>query len=685
MFQPWRSKRRRDPQGGSVNVGTSAAAGSEIPDAAEFLGDWAQELNLALLGLPAPLADAMRAALQDGAAGELQEQRADPDPRKDVQERLRLLRAAVARAPDRQTRAGILTDLGTTLYVWYELTGREADLGAALAVYDHLVGEFGDVIDVPLVAFNHGNALHERAVRFDRDALDAALDAYERAVRLTPDGADVRPARLSGLATGLRERFHRTGRREFIDRCIELHAEALETTSPSNVNDVARHRSNLGTALRIRALSFDRDDDLARAIQLQRLAVEEGPSLGSRRRGRLHALGNSLFSRYLRSGSIDDLEDAIGYLEEARSTVGEQDPQYPGLLSDLGEMLEARAARAARGSAEANRDRDRAIECLQSGFEHEPSGSLRRAQVQSSLGSALFRRAMERRDNQDGRSAVSHLKEALDSIDPESPMRPNLLRALGQFCHVDYLQISGDRGMLEAALVYFAHAVAATPPDALERSATCFSLANVLRDVYRLQPEAAIWSEGLKYYREAAERGAINNPDIALLASYMWSDWLADRKLWSDAADALSPGIETMRRLVAAQLSRKAKEAWLRAAAPLPAQAAYALAEAGDPARAVVSLENGRALLLAEMLQLTQIDLAGLERTDRPELAERFRVAAAQWRDLQVKVMNARREGQFGDLSDAAGTETLPPGAEATPPWEPGGVTPDYTISKAAI
>ena len=90
-------------------------------------------------------------------------------------------------------------------------------------------------------------------------------------------------------------------------------------------------------------------------------------------------------------------------------------------------------------------------------------------------------------------------------------------------------------------------------------------------------------------------------------------NWALGRKAWAEAVQAYRYGFAASERLIAVQLLRGQKEAWLREVQGLPGRGAYVLAKTSDLRGAVVALEAGRARLLAEALEESRRDLERLE------------------------------------------------------------------------
>lgn len=132
-----------------------------------------------------------------------------------------------------------------------------------------------------------------------------------------------------------------------------------------------------------------------------------------------------------------------------------------------------------------------------------------------------------------------------------------------------------------------------------------------------------------------------------MAAARSWARWAEDRGNWPEAAQAYRHATTALRDLLDVQLVLSHKHVWMAEAFGVPARSAYAHARAGDPERAVVEIEHGRALQLAEALERNLIEDI-LAREGNP-LAVRLQRVSAQTRHLAIPVTReiCQRSGAF--------------------------------------
>lgn len=155
-------------------------------------------------------------------------------------------------------------------------------------------------------------------------------------------------------------------------------------------------------------------------------------------------------------------------------------------------------------------------------------------------------------------------------------------------------------------------------------------LAISLLDRYARTGERSDLQEGTLRYGQACDTGLESDLESGLAAGRRWGQWASANAQWSDAARAYGYARQAATGLFRRQLLRRHKEAWLREAQGLPAQAAYALTRAGDPDEAVVAVESGRAQLLSEALERDRADLGRLRDLGHLELVDQYRRAVDQ-------------------------------------------------------
>ncbi len=550
----------------------------------------------------------------------------------DLHEALQLCQTAVQRTPpDSPDLPSRLNNLGNSLKARYTRTGRLEDLEAAIDAAQRVV-QLTPVESphLPGRLSNLSNGLRDRYARTGRpEDLEAAIDAAQRAVQRTPADSAVLPGRLNILGTGLRDRYTRTGRLEDLEAAIDAAQRAVQRTLVDSP-DLPMFLNNLGAGLYDRYARTGRLEDLAAAIDIWHEAVHrtpvDSPDLPMFRTN----LGNGLRDRYARTGRMEDLEEAIDDAQRAVQQTPVDSPDLPGRLNNLGIGQRDRYARTGQ-----MKDLEAAIDAWQRAAEKRRSeNSPDLPMFLNNLGSGLRDRYARTGQREDLEAAIDAWQRALHLTPLDSPPPSPILTNLGTGLR-DRYALTGSLEDLEAAIDATQRAVDRTPADSPNVPGKLSNLANSLRDRHTRTGQMKDLEAAQDAYARACARGVEVSLQETLRGARNWSNWGLERRAWEEVVDAYVYGRQAIDLLFATQLSRAAKESWLKEAQGLPANAAYALARLDRPEDAVEAIEAGRARLLAEALEQNRRDLERLPELGRGDLLARYRAASGRVVALQ--------------------------------------------------
>lgn len=309
-----------------------------------------------------------------------------------------------------------------------------------------------------------GVALREQYNRSgDIASLDATVEAWGEALKLTPNDSPDRPAALTNAAIGLADRFSRRGDIADLNRAIQLYEDALNTL-PTGADSRRTILNNLGASLRVRFGQTGNADDLSRATQAHEQAVSLSPAGSPDLHFFLNNLGDDLRASYNRSGNLDELDGAVNAYQQALQLCPQQAPIRPMYLSNLGTALRLRHA--ANGSDE---DLQHSIESLTEAVERTPPEAPLRPTNLNNLGMGLVVRYTRQGNPEDVDKAVRALDEAVQRAPSGAPnaagWRSNLALAL-----TERYGFSGNPADLERAIQCHTEALPLLPavgPDRL--------------------------------------------------------------------------------------------------------------------------------------------------------------------------------------------------------------------------
>lgn len=467
-----------------------------------------------------------------------------------------------------------------------------------------------------------------------------ALRRGMRAVERTPADHHLRARRINKLAAAWRERIAASGDITELDQAISyFHA--------------ARGGSGTATAATehiLAVLLSDRYDtlgeiaDLTAAADAAQRALDAVPAGSGDRPGYLAMLAVCRWDWYDATGSLADLDRALVTAEEAVSGLAPDSPLWPRLHSNLGMLHLVRYER--MGAID---DLDRAIDLAGVGVETVRAGDPERPGFYANLASALmvrFERQIGGRgdplpqgtiDLDDLHAAISlyglALSEPNHGLVDRALILSNLGDALLDRAAMHRLIDEDDKAetVYSQALAAHREAVEVTPRTAPDLAGRLNKLAVVQRsraDRTSAQEDA---DAARATFREACETGLAAAPEMALAAAVNWVTWEVSRRDWPEVVTGDGYALRAAEALHRSQQLRAHRETWLLVSRGLAAEGAYAAAQSGDLRGAVVRMERGRAILLADDLDVVPIALGRLP----DDLARRYTAAARRLRSLR--------------------------------------------------
>jgi CHAT domain-containing protein/tetratricopeptide (TPR) repeat protein len=504
-------------------------------------------------------------------------------------------RDATVLATDLRTATGHRTSLANALMDRFHLLGASADVDEAIAEYRAVRDLTGPRAEErPGLLTSLANALHERWNLTDAaDDADAALEAQQEAVALTSPGSPDRAGHLSSLGNRHLDRFTARGNEADIDAAVTAHADAVTATPAGDTGLLAEHLGNQASGLRTRYQHLGDPADLDQAEAAARAVVSTVSDTDDSLPGHLLNWAITLQFRYRRRTDFADLDAATAALRRAERTP--QGRWTATVRHTLATVLRIRygLTRDPDDLDKAIRIHERALESAGDRHEHNRN--------RTGLANALHQRFDRTGDIADLQRAVDLHTEALTCTGEGSPDRPGLTGNLGGAL-IQLAEHTNDPPMLQQAVTLCRAAVDAIPADSPDRPGMLCNLAVALS---RTGDETA----AAHLFRMACTAAAVVDPRTVLVAASGWAGWATTRGNWAEAAEAYRIGLDGLHGLVGSQTARQDKESWLRAIRQISTGLARSDIATGDLPGAVLALDRGRALLLAE-------DLA--ERNRRP-------------------------------------------------------------------
>ncbi|WP_049556713.1 CHAT domain-containing protein [Nonomuraea sp. SBT364] len=563
-----------------------------------------------------------------------------------------LFRQAVAQAPPGHPEtAQLLIGLGAVLGLRMEFSGTTGDLDemidalrrgvAAADPQDEHVGMYrSDLANALMLKFHRGGG---------RRVLDEAVRSYRRALAESPQHAE-RAMALTGLGSALSYRYELTGNLDELDESVDSHRAAVTLTGPDHQN-YALYLANLGATLEQRYERTRRGEDTDEAARVMRDAVAATPDSSPYRPGYLGNLASVLLERYRFTGQTAALREAVERAREAVLTVHPGNDQRPGVLNNLGTVL-----------LQTGEDLDEAIDAFRDARAAAVPGTALHTRTTVNLGGALLVRALS-----PGLTAANlrtMIAQALGEWTPEAADadQPDLEEAIAllneairaepsggtaAYAHLGgalrkRFQVTGRARDLRRAVRMMRAAVDTCPPADPGASTSLYFLAETLTDQWRMTGSPAPRDEAVTRYRQASQVETAA-ADWRVEVGRRWGEFAMEADLAQEAAEGFAAAVSALHEAAWRGLGRDDQERVLRAYEGLARDAAAAAIRAGDPGAALELLEEGRGVMLTQVID---------HRTSRALLHAAVPPLADALGEVQDALAFAERMDLSDDLSD---------------------------------
>ncbi|MFE0515509.1 CHAT domain-containing protein [Streptomyces sp. NPDC058964] len=399
------------------------------------------------------------------------------------------------------------------------------------------------------------------------------------------------------------------------------HAAAAETRATGDAASTAKALRLRGRVAAAKSRAGDGTSVPADATEwLRKAAVVAGEVSPQYQAPYLTQLGMHFMDLYEATASLAHLERAGAALADAWEAAGQDDPELPRYLSNVALVMTERArATASQQAMEAALDVHR--QALEAGEGTEDEGLIR-----GRLGTALAESAnlvddtateAHRADGREGGDAEQSRDEAVRQLEralvqlpgDATEQRASFVLNLGNALLMRYERarntwlVQGTRDAdeppevadeLARAAERLAEAAGLARDDAAQMLALG-NLANAHRYLYARAGDQRHRDRARSAYRQASS--SATTPWVALVAAANWGAWAVRNQWWAEVVEAYGRAMDLMELLVDAQSTRHHQELRLRDVHELPAQAAHAWLQLGEPARAASVVERGRLLL----------------------------------------------------------------------------------------
>lgn len=559
----------------------------------------------------------------------------------------------------------------------FRKSGALVDLNACLRSWENLIETAEGACDSRIHAGfqNARNILlveHFKKTNDER-SLERSIESWNRLVRETEPSTSTaeedlhRGTYLGNLGSALHLSFEHEPAKGKIDRAIDLLEQACESPGPSGVPSLDFYRLSTALKCRFQYRMDAGEDDLGRAIEMSRKAVDREPSQSPRYLAFLTHLGTALVMRHRQERRMSDLEEGLDILKRCTSATRVEDPSYPLraaawgqafiqrflIAGDMGDLrraialLDEAVSRPLDGPFQAATLADLGVaRCLYFDSSRHPAdldqglhaliesirisqdtwgGAAGLAHYVQALGFGLMRRWSATGDPKGLIATIEILEATLRSLSAQSHIGP-LIHATLSHAYASRARHELLDAWADAAVMHGSSAMEKLPVNHRDRFAVGISIADGLRMKYEIGRDPTVLEAAVEGFRTSSDMLLEHLPAQSIESALAWADWAFERESWDEAQEAYARVFSGLGMVLERQLARPGREAWLGRIQGLASRAAYAAARAGDLEMSVLALEQGHARMLVDRLRWTEAATDSL-RQQHPELWQAYRTA----------------------------------------------------------
>lgn len=521
--------------------------------------------------------------------------------------------------------------LASALHTRFDLTGRTTDLAEAVEAYraaadaDTGLRRLGHLVNV---VRQSRRWLVDLALPWQSALAAGAIAAADEVAAHLPERDPLRGEMVQEAGVLLRHRYEATGDPADLQESLRRLRQAVSLP----VDEATHRRSrlvSLGAALH-RAFQATGDHALlTEAIECCRRALAVTPVGDPERPGQLNNLAAALRERTLHLGDFDALREAIGLLREAVD-LAPDDRGRGLLLNTLGVALQDQFRRTWDPAVA-----DEAVACAREAVALDVG----RGEQRLALGNALTKRYLARGHAADLAEALTVLEDLLARSNEALFVRSRCLHALGRVWRLEFDR-TGDLGALDRAITAAGRATRADPLDDADRA----EYRRFFAELLLVQHERVGALGPLRAARDtfaAAATDAANGPLDRVHAARQWADVAVRLGEWPTALDAARVAMSLLPEVASRRLAWPDRERGVAELSGVAADAAALAVQAGDAGLAVRWLEQGRGVLLGQLLD-ARSEVADLRRR-HPRLAARLADVDEALAALDVAVAGSDR------------------------------------------
>ncbi|KAI1144745.1 hypothetical protein F4825DRAFT_476361 [Nemania diffusa] len=406
----------------------------------------------------------------------------------DIDRAISLAREAV----NHKENAILLNNLGTALLSRYENTGTSKDLDEAISYIDKAIHATPKShVDLPARFTNISKMYLRKYERTKAEVdLECAVSHAREAINKTPEGSHPTASRLSNLSKILSIKYERTSSWDTLKEAIDLGRKSVDLTPRGYVGPVDK---------KVKIVTSQKQEELATRSYYH-------PDLASR----LSNLSSLLFRKHMRTGTVEDLDEAVLQLRRGLKLIPLTHADYATMLNNLGSLLLTRY-----GKLKTKKDLEDAVrageEAILKSREHHSNPNISGRLI--NMSHLIFARYLAKRESQDLEKAIIYAKDAIDDHPSNNDSeRTNMQVYIGKLLWEKYLCKGPESNKyLDEAIQYTSEAIenekkAASEPRDLPSHLGWLS--TLFLERYKLADADQDLKEAVYHTREAVRRMA---------------------------------------------------------------------------------------------------------------------------------------------------------------------------------
>lgn len=529
---------------------------------------------------------------------------------------------SLAPAEDADQRASTLTNTANAYKMLHEITSSPDDIDVAIELNSSALDLIGEDSTIsPGVFSNLGNA-HTQRFRQSGDwaDIDRAVENQLAAIRLLEHNEDADPDETAlinfALGTSLQVRFSESKNLQDADDAIERFVVAFRGT-PRTSDQYVPRLASLGSTLRLRAQLTNSIEDIDSSLSIFGVLEAQSDPGSESHSGFVNELAIASRRKYEIQGSLEALERALIAQVALVEMMPDASPDKMGEVADLSVLY--------------------SISYLEMGyFEHlikardgfnralslNSPDLLVRPRVHHNLANALGWLWEATGNGQFLDESYQHRLASIDLTEDGSNELAVRLAGLAQDSLALY-QRTKARELLDDAVDRLELAASLDTQTEIDHANILYMVARLLALKYEEEGDEKDRASALEHAREATLIASTSSNAKTFSIAGSWGYWASNWEDWEEAIEAFTHALQASDGIYESQHLRRHKLAKRRESIHVYQYAAYAFAKGGRLEDAVMSLERGRAKLLAEQLQSRDPDIDAL-RSINSELEGRY-------------------------------------------------------------